>query len=85
MKKKNRWIYDMKRLVRLKKSKIAGVCAGVADYFSWNVGLLRLLWFVLAIVGLGSPVLFYLILAFIMPVEGSREGYAERMEKKLRR
>ena len=75
----------MKRLVRSKNSKIAGVCAGVADYFGWNVGSLRLLWSVLAIVGFGSPVLFYLILSFIMPVEGSREGYAERMEKRLRK
>ena len=70
----------MKRLVRSKDSKIAGVCAGVANYFGWNVGFVRLLWFVLAIAGVGAPVLFYLILAIIMPVEGSREGYAERME-----
>ena len=75
----------MKRLVRSKNSKIAGVCAGVADYFGWNVGFVRLLWLVLAIAGVGAPVLFYLILAFIMPMEGSREGYAERMEKKLRK
>lgn len=75
----------MKKLVRSKNSKIAGVCAGVADYFGWNVGFVRLLWFVLAFVGVGAPVLFYFILAFIMPVEGSRESYAERMEKKLKK
>ena len=75
----------MKKLVRSKNSKIAGVCAGVADYFGWNVGFVRLLWFVLAFVGVGAPVLFYFILAFIMPAEGSRESYAERMEKKLKK
>lgn len=75
----------MKKLVRSKNSKIAGVCAGVADYFGWNVGFVRLLWLVLAFAGMGAPVLFYLILAFILPVEGSRESYTERMEKKLKK
>ena len=75
----------MKKLVRSKDSKIAGVCAGVADYFGWNVGFVRLLWVVLALVGVGAPVIFYLILALIMPVEGSSEGYAERMAKKLKK
>jgi phage shock protein PspC (stress-responsive transcriptional regulator) len=75
----------MKKLVRSKNSKIAGVCAGVADYFGWKVGFVRLLWLVLAFVGVGAPVLFYLILAFIMPAEGSSESYAERMEKKLKK
>lgn len=75
----------MKKLVRSKNSKIAGVCAGVADYFGWNVGFVRLLWLVLAFAAVGAPVLFYFILAFIMPAEGSRESYAERMEKKLKK
>ena len=75
----------MKKLVRSKNSKIAGVCAGVADYFGWNVGFVRLLWLVLAFAAVGAPVLFYLILAFILPVEGSRESYTERMEKKLKK
>ena len=78
-------MFMMKRLVRSKNSKIAGVCAGVADYFGWNVGFVRLLWAVLALLGVGAPVLFYLILAFIMPMEGSRESYVERMEKKLKK
>lgn len=75
----------MKKFVRSKNGKIAGVCAGVADYLGWNVGFVRLLWLVLAFAGVGAPVLFYLILAFILPVEGSRESYAERMEKKLKK
>ena len=75
----------MNKLYRSSQNKIAGVCAGVADYFGWNVGFVRLLWLVLAFAGVGAPVLFYLILAFILPVEGSRESYAERMEKKLKK
>ena len=76
----------MNKLYRSSQNKmLAGVCAGVADYFGWNVGFVRLLWVVLALVGVGAPVLFYLILAFIMPAEGSRESYAERMEKKLKK
>lgn len=76
----------MNKLYRSSQNKmLAGVCAGVADYFGWNVGFVRLLWLVLAFAGVGAPVLFYLILAFILPVEGSRESYAERMEKKLKK
>ena len=76
----------MNKLYRSSQNKmLAGVCAGVADFFGWNVGFVRLLWFVLAFAGVGAPVLFYLILAFILPVEGSRESYAERMEKKLKK
>lgn len=76
----------MNKLYRSSQNKmLAGVCAGVADFFGWNVGFVRLLLFVLAFAGVGAPVLFYLILAFILPVEGSRESYAERMEKKLKK
>ena len=76
----------MNKLYRSSQNKmLAGVCAGVADFFGWNVGFVRLLWLVLAFAGVGAPVLFYLILAFILPVEGSRESYTERMEKKLKK
>ena len=75
----------MKRLVRSRDSKIAGVCAGVANFFGWNVGTVRILWFFLTIAGVGSPVIFYLILALVMPMESAGASYAERMEKRLRR
>ncbi|MBO5865981.1 MAG: PspC domain-containing protein [Bacteroidaceae bacterium] len=71
-------------LVCSNNKKIAGVCAGIAEHFGWNVGTLRLVWFLLAIFAVGAPVLFYLILWFIMPAAGQlKEDYAIRMEKRL--
>ena len=73
----------MKRLMRSANGKIAGVCAGVAEYFGWNVSTVRLVWFVCALLGLGAPVLFYIILCLVMPTENQRESYEERMNKRL--
>lgn len=73
----------MKRLVRSANGKIAGVCAGVAEYFGWNVSNVRLVWLVCALLGLGAPVLFYIILSFVMPVESQKDSYEERMNKRL--
>lgn len=48
--------------------RIAGVCAGLAQRFGWNVTLLRLLW-LLAVLFLGTGVVAYIILWIIMPNE----------------
>lgn len=40
-----------RRLMRLpERGKIAGVCAGLADYFDTDVSLVRLLWVILSII-----------------------------------
>ena len=77
--------FVMAALVRnLENKVIFGVCAGVAEHFGWNVSTLRLLWFVLAFVGLGSPVLFYIILLIVMPAQ-KKKDYADRMNERLGR
>lgn len=58
-----------KRLVR-KDKKILGVCGGLGDYFSIDPTLIRVL-FLIALLGFGSGLLLYLILAVIMPEENS--------------
>ena len=73
----------MKRLVRKANRKIAGVCAGVAEFFGWDVAVVRLVWFFLAILGVGAPVLFYLILSIVMPAESQAESFEDRMNKRL--
>ena len=72
----------MEKLYRSEDRKIAGVCAGVAKHFGWDVRMLRMVWFVLAIVLVGSPILFYAILWFLMP-DKNQESYADRMQKRL--
>lgn len=73
----------MKRLVRSADRKIAGVCAGVAEFFGWDVAIVRLTWLFLAVLSVGAPVLFYLILSFVMPSESRSDSYEERMNKRL--
>lgn len=72
----------MGKLVRSANGKIGGVCAGIAEYFDWDVRTLRLVWFVAAIIAVGSPVLFYLILWLVMP-EGNKKNYSDRMYERL--
>jgi phage shock protein C len=49
---------------------IAGVCAGIAEYFGWNVKLLRVALVVSVILGAGAMIVVYLILWYVMdPVE----------------
>lgn len=56
---------------KLKKSRvdkmIAGVCGGIAEYLGWDSTLIRVLFLILVFSSFGTMVLFYFILALIMP------------------
>jgi phage shock protein C len=57
-----------KRLVRSSTDKkIAGVCAGLADYFDLDVTIIRVVW-LLAVLCAGTGVLVYLILWIALPL-----------------
>ena len=56
-----------KRLYRIsEQGKIAGVCAGLSEYFGMDVTLIRLAMVAFALAG-GGGVLFYIIAAIVMP------------------
>ena len=64
---------DVKKLYRLPASgKVAGVCAGLAEYFEMDVTLLRIIFVVFALASGGFGVLVYLILAIAMPVTDAK-------------
>jgi len=57
-----------KQLTRLPdQGQIAGVCAGLADYFSIDVTLMRVAFVLLAIATGGGFIFAYLVLALVMP------------------
>ena len=57
----------MKRLYRnTKEKKIAGVCAGLGEYFKIDPTLIRILFLVVILLG-GAGVLVYLICWMAMP------------------
>ena len=43
-------------------SSIAGVCAGIANYFGWDVTMVRLAFVLTTIFLTGAPLIAYLIL-----------------------
>lgn len=74
----------MAKLLRSKDKVFGGVCAGVAEYFGWNVRQLRLIWAVLSVVGVGSMVVFYVLLWMLMPdAANERMSFEERINKRL--
>ena len=45
--------------------KLLGVCAGIADYFDIDVVVVRIVWVVATVLGLGTAILVYLGVALI--------------------
>lgn len=58
----------VKKLYKSKDDRmVSGVIGGIAEYFDIDSTLLRLIYAVVLFVGIGSPVLLYIILAIVMP------------------
>lgn len=45
---------------------ILGVCGGLAGHFGWDVTIVRILFAISIVLGIGSPVLIYLVLWVVM-------------------
>jgi phage shock protein C len=59
-----------KRLVRARAGrKIAGVCAGFAEYFDLDVTLVRVVWLITALIPIGASLIAYLIAWILLPEE----------------
>jgi phage shock protein C len=58
-----------KRLQRSRTEKmIGGVCGGLAEYFSVDPTIVRILWVLITLLG-GAGIILYVILWVIMPLE----------------
>jgi len=59
-----------KRLIRPRNArKIAGVCAGFAEYFDLDLTLVRVVWLISAFLGVGLSFVAYLVAWIIIPEE----------------
>ena len=59
---------DGRRLTRSRNKMIAGVCAGIAEYFGWEVTLFRVVFVLVSILSVAFPgILVYLVLWLVMP------------------
>ena len=54
-------------LTKSKDKKIAGVCAGIAEYFGWDVTIVRIAYLVAAFLTGSALAWIYLILMFVLP------------------
>ena len=51
----------------MSEKKILGVCSWVSEKFDLDVSGIRMLFIITAILGLGSPILIYIILYLVKP------------------
>jgi phage shock protein PspC (stress-responsive transcriptional regulator) len=58
---------------------VAGVCAGIAEYFGWDVTLVRVIVAVVAVITGGAGLLAYLAAWAIIPAEGEKTSVAENL------
>jgi phage shock protein C len=71
-----------KQLYRSRKDRIvAGVCAGLADYFGFDANIVRLVFAGLAILA-GTGVLLYVAAWMVIPEEGETASIAEGLINK---
>lgn len=47
--------------------KLCGVCGGIAEYFNIDSTIVRIIWGVVTVLGVGSPILIYIVCALVMP------------------
>ena len=57
-----------KKLRKSHDKVIAGVCGGIAEYFGWDIAVVRIGYLLLSILSAGFPgILVYIILMIVMP------------------
>ena len=67
-----------KKLVRSRKGRmVAGICAGAADYFGWDVTVIRVIVAGVAILTGGTGAVAYLVAWVLIPAEGEKASIAE--------
>lgn len=74
-----------KRLTRASSSErmIAGVCAGIAEYFGWDPTLLRIIYVLATIFTAFGGTIIYVILWIVMPEKRPKDGYEDRVNERL--
>ena len=58
---------EKRKLMRSNNRMIAGGCSGIADYFGWDITLVRIIYVLLTFFTAFSGGIVYLILWLVMP------------------
>ena len=74
-----------KQLVRPREGRlIAGVCAGIGDYFGIDANVIRIAFAALTIFSAGVGALIYLVAWAVLPEEGEKSSIVENYLNKKR-
>jgi phage shock protein PspC (stress-responsive transcriptional regulator) len=69
---------DQKQLIRPKDGRmIAGVCAGIGQFFGIDANLIRIAFALLTLLSAGAVALVYLVAWVVVPEEGEGGSIAE--------
>ncbi|MDN6639365.1 MAG: PspC domain-containing protein [Tetragenococcus sp.] len=66
----------MKKKLTKSRSNVVltGTLAGIAEYFSIDSTIVRIIYVFITLMGIGSPVFLYIVLALIIPGDHSKHG-----------
>ena len=71
-----------KQLYRVNENKVfLGVSTGLSEYMNIDVNIIRVVFVILALTGVGFPILIYIILGIILPIKEIEIKKAETIEK----
>jgi phage shock protein PspC (stress-responsive transcriptional regulator) len=74
-----------KQLIRPQAGRmIAGVCAGIGDYFGVDANIVRVIFAALTIFSIGAGALVYVVAWAVVPEEGEKRSIAENYFNKKR-
>jgi phage shock protein C len=69
---------DHKQLIRPREGRmIAGVCAGIGQFFGIDANIVRIVFAVLIVFSAGAAALVYLVAWLVVPEEGEEGSIAE--------
>jgi phage shock protein C len=63
---------------------VAGVCAGIGDYFGVDANVVRIIFAAVTIFSVGAAALVYLVAWAVLPEEGEKSSIVENYLSKKR-
>jgi phage shock protein C len=60
---------EKRRLTRSNNGMIAGICAGIADYFDWDPTMVRIGYILLSLFTVFADFLMYIVCWIVIPKE----------------
>src|SRR5262249_53352740 len=74
----DRRMNDQKQLVRPREGRmVAGVCAGIGQFFGIDANIVRIIFAILTVFSAGAAPLVYLVAWVVVPEEGEKGSIAE--------